>query len=142
MQIKYTSIAKKDFKKLFNTQYKNDVIEVLNVLKENPFYLFPPLEILNGYNNRYSNQPRPSVYDYTELEYETRYDAEVALYKIKDILEHQHFVSVGDYFEASEVRPTSADYDYGWTSLAGVEPRISRNGKFYLTLAKPMPLER
>jgi Txe/YoeB family toxin of toxin-antitoxin system len=56
VQIEYTSRAKKDFKKLFNTQYKNEVIEVLNVLKENPFYLFPPLEILNGYKNKYSRK--------------------------------------------------------------------------------------
>ena len=93
-------------------------------------------------NNRYSQSSRSSVYDYTELEYDSRYDAEVVLYKIKDILERQRFVSVGDLFEASEVRPTSADYDYGWTSLAGVEPRPSRNGKFYLTLSRPMPIER
>lgn len=94
------------------------------------------------YNMKYSQQPRQSVYDYTELEYASRYDAEVVLYRIKDILERQHFVTVGDLFERSEVRPTSADYDYGWTTLVGVEPRPSRNGKFYLTLPKPMPIER
>ena len=41
------------------------------------------------YNNRYSQPSRSSVYHYTELEYNSRYDAEVVLYRIKDILENR-----------------------------------------------------
>lgn len=120
---------------------------------------------LVNYADRYrpfNNQPvqRSSVYDYTELEYNSRYDAEVALYRMKEILatSQQRCVTVGDYIEVSQdqrdpnrIRPTSVDYDYGWTNLDGVDFKPSRsirdeNGTlktlYYLTLPRPMPLER
>lgn len=117
-----------------------------------------------NYADRYrgvSKQPqRYSVYDYTEFEYDSRYDAEVTLYRLKEILatSTQKCVTVGDYIEESQrkddpnrIHPTSVDYDYGWTSLDHVDIRPGRtirdeNGTiktlWYLALPKPVAIER
>lgn len=56
-KIVYTQDALKDKKKAFEAGFKNKVISLLEILKENPFTTYPPYEKLIGdYKGAYSRR--------------------------------------------------------------------------------------
>jgi len=93
-------------------------------------------------NNGYYSKPRTAYgYDYTEIVFESRADAEAVFYKMMEILNMYSVVRVADYLEISGRDSNYTDNNYGWTSLENVQIRRSRDGGFYLDLPKPMAID-
>ena len=72
-----------------------------------------------------------SVFDYDNIYFSNRGDAEAVLETMCDMLETYQVVSVGDMYDLSNV--DTSNYlvnDYGWTSLAGAKVMGDQNGYF------------
>lgn len=78
-------------------------------------------------------------FDYDELVYETRGEAEMVLDSMKDTVEEYGLVSVADMYDFSGVSAPFTSHDYGWTSLRAAEVRRVRDG-YVLDLPKFMPI--
>lgn len=83
------------------------------------------------------------VFDYDELIYETRGDAESVLDRMFELIDSPYGrVTVGDLYDLSQVSPGSyVNCDYGWTNLSG--SRVMRNADNTFSLyipIKPRPL--
>lgn len=90
-------------------------------------------------NNRFSNPPttmQRSVYEYQNIEFETRSDAELALSMLRDICDEQGFCTVLNLYEISGNRPNATDNNWGWYSLPEgiVKAQKKFNGFYRLTL--------
>jgi hypothetical protein len=82
-----------------------------------------------------------AVFDFEELEFETRRDATIILDLMYDHLQTYGTVSVAEFYGWADVKGNFTDQNYGWRSLAGAGPtRNPRTGKYTLNLPYPTPL--
>lgn len=88
----------------------------------------------NGYSNRTTMQR--SVYEYQNIEFETRADAELALGMLRDICDEQGFCTVLNLYEISGNQPNNTDNNWGWYSLPEGIVKVQKkfNGFYRLTL--------
>lgn len=94
------------------------------------------------YDQRDYNKPRiSSGYDYNEILFASRGDADAVLYRMQEILNQYQIVSVADYLELSGRSSSHTDYNYGWTNLYGTRILKDRSGGYYLELPRPMALD-
>lgn len=75
-----------------------------------------------------------------DITFDFRSDAEAVLSSMDAILEQYRVVSVLDYKDLCKAEPTSTDNKYGWTSLNTARVEVTRGGKWYIRLPKPMPI--
>lgn len=80
-----------------------------------------------------------SRFDYDDLVYETRGEAEMVLEKMQETLDEYKLVSVGDMYDFSGISAPFTSHDYGWTSLRTASVRRVRDG-YILDLPKFMPI--
>lgn len=97
------------------------------------------------YRDDRDRQPRArvrSVYDYEDLIFDTRIDAERVLEEMCDIFDSHESVSIGDMYDLAGQQTQPSDFDYGWTDIrtATVEPY--RGGGYYIYLPRPTQLSR
>ena len=93
-------------------------------------------------NNTNYARPRTTYgYDYNEVVFESRQDAEAVLYRMEETLANYQCVRVADYLELSGRNSNYTDNNYGWTSLETVQIRRSRDNGYYLDLPRPMALD-
>lgn len=97
-----------------------------------------------SYNTMYDN-PMPerinrSIYDYDEIIFENRGEAEGVLQQLIYSIKRYGYVSILDYYDLVGVRTRPSDDKYGWINLnsASVE-RV--NGGYLLRLPKAMPID-
>lgn len=75
------------------------------------------------------NRPRAQAsYSYNDIVFETRGDAEEALYKMEETLDHYDVVTVADLFDLAGLSCSYTDQKYGWTSLRTASVRRTRDG--------------
>lgn len=86
------------------------------------------------FNNRTTMQR--SVYEYQNIEFESRGDAELALGMLRDICDEQGFCTVLNLYEISGNQPNSTDNNWGWYSLPEGIVKVQKkfNGFYKLTL--------
>lgn len=90
----------------------------------------------------YYSRPRNTYgYDYNEIVFESRADAEAVLYRMIETLNTYQIVRVADYLELSGRDSNYTDNNYGWTSLDSVQIRRARDGGFFLDLPRPMAID-
>jgi len=106
-----------------------------------------------SYSNYYKSSSRSSRRDYREeadendvasyedINFKSRAEAEKILAAMRDDLKHGYIVSVMDLCDYSGVGSSWADNSYGWTSLDKARVIRGRDGKFYLDLPKPHPID-
>ena len=86
---------------------------------------------------------RDEYYDYDEVEFDTRQDAEAVLDGMYEILENPRYgkvVRVADYFDLADVPGKYTDNKYGWADLRGAYVR--RVGKSYvIELPRPIAID-
>ncbi len=90
---------------------------------------------------REPRRERYEAFDYDNLEFDNRGDAELVLSSLDDIIEQYGTASVADLYDLAGV--TSSSYitrRYGWTSLAQARV-ISDRGVYYIDFPKAIPLE-
>ena len=82
-----------------------------------------------------------SGFEYDDIEFEYRGDAEAVLTEMENIIEQFDMVSVGDLYDLADVSTSNyAVNRYGWTNLATAQIARTRNGKYIIKLPRAMPL--
>ena len=97
------------------------------------------------YYDRRDDHRRPdtrvrSRFDYDDITYETRGDAEVVLRHMEDTCATYGIVTVSDMYEFSRQDAPYTGNKYGWTSLRTAEVERGRDG-YYIKLPKAMPID-
>lgn len=80
-----------------------------------------------------------SRFDYEDIIYETRGDAEAVLREMDDAIADYGMVSVGDMYDASYLTAPYTAEKYGWTSLRNAEIRRVNEG-YIIKLPRPSAL--
>ena len=84
-----------------------------------------------------------SNFDYRELTWNTRGQAEKALNALWDILDEYRVVSVADLFDVAQCTPSgdSTGNNYGWFDLSGSEVTRTFDGRYCLKLPTAVSLK-
>ena len=88
----------------------------------------------SGYYQRKSEEPlragsSSSVFEFEDIVFPTRGDAEAVLTAMEDIIDQYQAVSVGDLYELSKVpSPNYTVNKYGWTNLRSAQVVRCRDG--------------
>jgi len=91
-----------------------------------------------GYKTK-SGRITNDTYDYDEIEYETRGDAEDVLSQLCDIVDMYGKVSIADMYELSGMSSVSTDHNYGWTRM-DTSKIIRKTGGYFIRLGTVRPL--
>lgn len=103
-----------------------------------------------SYRNYYDQKDtRPRVgeprnhsrFDYEDLEYERRGDAEAVLSLMRDALERYQMVTVADMYEFSGLTEPYTSNKYGWTNLQTAYVDRTRGGGYIIKLPKAMVID-
>lgn len=79
-------------------------------------------------------------YDYDEVIFDSRRDAEEVLASMEDLVDRYKVVSVMDFYELADQKSVYTDRYYGWTNLRSAE--VIRVGDGYtIKLPKPLPID-
>ena len=81
-----------------------------------------------------------SRFDYEDIYYETRGDAEAVLAQMRDAIEEYGLVSVAGMYDMADKTAPYTAYKYGWTSLRTAEVTRVRDG-YIIKLPKAMPID-
>lgn len=91
-------------------------------------------------DRRYDSRPRTG-YNFDDLSFDNRGEAEVVLSRLDEAIEAYGLVSVADMYDLAGVTPNHTDYNYGWTNLRNASVRPTRNG-YVLDMPKALPLSK
>lgn len=82
---------------------------------------------------------RRAGYDFKEITFRTRAEAEDIIERMYDILDTDGSVTVADFYSLSGIRSVYTDETYGWKNLRAVTVRKVRDD-YIIVLPKPLPL--
>lgn len=101
-----------------------------------------------SYYDRRDDPPRAridsrygSAYDYDELAFETRGDAERVLATLDEIMGTYKMVKVADLYDASGRTPSTVMYNYGWTDIHTASVVRTVDGYYMIRLPRALPLD-
>lgn len=96
--------------------------------------------ISNRKNRDAQSSGLKSGFEYDDVVFANRGDAESVLYAMEDIIDQFGEVSVGDFYDMAEVSTTNYMVNkYGWKDLRGAVVGHVRGG-YIIKFPKPMPL--
>lgn len=81
-----------------------------------------------------------AVFDFDEIEFQTRKDATIVLDLMYDHLQNYGTVSVAEFYGWADVKGNFTDQSYGWRDLTGAGPTRTRNGMYILNLPDPVQI--
>ncbi len=81
-----------------------------------------------------------AIFDFDEIEFQTRKDATIILDLMYDRLENYGSVSVAEFYGWADVKGNFTDQNHGWKSLEGAGPTRTRSGTYVLNLPDPISL--
>lgn len=88
-----------------------------------------------------ANKPR-AAFDYDDIVFESRGDAEVVLSAMDEVIQQFGVVSVGDLYDLAEVTTTNyAVNKYGWTDIHNASVVGSPREGYMLKLPRALPLD-
>lgn len=91
-------------------------------------------------NDRRDGYRSASNFDYDDIVFDNRGDAEMVLTSMDDIIGRYGFVSVGDLYDLANITTTNYMVNrYGWTSVSTARVVANRDG-YVLKLPKALPL--
>ena len=92
---------------------------------------------------KYTNaRPATSRFDYEDLEFNTRGEAEAVLDEMANCIESYGFVTVADMYDIADVTHPYTSAKYGWTNLSTAEVARCRDGKYIIKLPKARPIDK
>ena len=97
----------------------------------------------NYYDQRNNDYARPRVgqqYNYNEIVFQTRGDADAVLTNLRDIIAQYGLAKVADYYDLAGTDCSYTDNNYGWTDLRYADV-IRLNNGYSIRLPKPMPID-
>lgn len=80
-----------------------------------------------------------TAYEYDDLEFTTRKQAEEFLKDMDDVVREYGLISIGDYYDLARVTSQYTTQKYGWTDLREAKV-VSTRGGYMIKLPKPSPL--
>jgi hypothetical protein len=88
-----------------------------------------------------SNKPeRSSVFDYDNIVFGNRGDAEAVLSAMDDIMDRYGFVSVGDFYDLADVPNNNYTVEkYGWKDIRSAQVIRARDG-YVIKLPRAIPI--
>lgn len=89
---------------------------------------------------RYS-APKRTGFDFDEIIFDSRGEAEAVLDKMGDMIDQYDSVSVADLYDMVELTAPYTSYRYGWISLGDAKTVRVRDG-YVLKLPRAVPIER
>lgn len=100
----------------------------------------------NSISSSNSRDDRPpmrirTAYNYQDLLFDSRADAERVLEEMCDIFEKNEFITVGDMYDLAGQRTIQTDFDYGWTDLRTARVRASGDG-YYIEMPRIEQISR
>lgn len=81
-----------------------------------------------------------NTYNYKDILFDNRGEAEVVLSKMEEIITIYGMVSVADLYDLVGITGKYTDNKYGWTDLCGAQTVYTREG-YMLKLPKAVPLD-
>lgn len=81
-----------------------------------------------------------AVFDFDEIEFQTRRDATIVLDLMYEHLQNYGTVSVAEFYGWADVKGNFTDQNHGWRTLEGAGPTRTRTGTYVLNLPDPIPL--
>lgn len=89
------------------------------------------------HTSREATRPR---FDYDDIIYESRGEAEAVLEQMLDVIDRYKFITVGDMYDMAGLPQPYTSNKYGWTSLRTAETVRTRDG-YTIKLPKAMPID-
>ena len=94
-------------------------------------------------SNRRDNRSESRVrtrFDYDDITFETRGDAEAVLEQMDDVIDRYGIVTVADMYDMADLTAPYTSNKYGWTSINSAEVVRVRDG-YILKLPKARPID-
>lgn len=89
---------------------------------------------------RAHSDPR-NRFDFDEIEFDTRGDAEYVLEQMEEILDNYKMVRVLDLYDLAGLTPPFTADKYGWTNLRSARTERVRGGGFIIKLPRPAQID-
>lgn len=80
-------------------------------------------------------------FDYDDIEFSSRGEAQLVLDQLRDIIEEYTFATVADMYDLAGLNPPFTSNNYGWTSLRTAELMRVRGGKYIIKLPKASAID-
>lgn len=81
-----------------------------------------------------------SRFDYDDIVFPTRGDAELVREQMVELIDHYGVVTVADMYDMADLSAPYTSNKYGWTNIRNAEPIRVRDG-YVLKLPKAMPID-
>ena len=99
-----------------------------------------------GYSSYSKDDRRPvssvnSRFDYDDLEFASRGDAELVCDQLGEMIDRYGFATVADFYDAAGRSAPYTAQKYGWTSIRNADIIRTRDGDYIIKLPKAMPLD-
>lgn len=88
-----------------------------------------------------SSEPRRNRYDFSDIMFESKPDAEEVLKQMDDIMEEYKIVTVSDFYDLVGKTGEYTDQKYGWKNIRNAHVVSGRDG-YRIELPKPLPIDR
>lgn len=92
------------------------------------------------YRDRYRDLDRRDDYDYEDIEFDNRGDAEEVLDRLFELIQEYKLVSINDYYDLVGHHGNFTDEKYGWTDLRSAHVERTYGGRYYIKLPRAVPL--
>lgn len=80
-------------------------------------------------------------FDYGDIEFETRGDADAVLDEMNNVIERYGFVTVADMYDIADITHPYTSAKYGWTNISTATISRCMNGKYIIKLPKARPID-
>lgn len=89
----------------------------------------------------YSNRAVRSRFDYDDIVFENRAEADIVLERMCDTIERYGYVTIADMYDMAGLSQIYTSNRYGWTSLRTAEVVRDRDGGYIIKLPKAQPID-
>lgn len=87
------------------------------------------------------NTSSTTRFDYDNVGFDTRGEADTALTEMQEIIEVFGFVTVSDLYEMANLNAPYTSNKYGWMSVSTAKVYRDRDGRYYIKLPKASPID-
>ena len=94
----------------------------------------------NGGYRASDNVRQSNTFDYDDIVFNTRGEAEAALQQMKDIVARYGYVTVNDLYEMTPLSAPYTSHKYGWMGVSNVDIVRVRDG-YILKLPRAVPID-
>ncbi len=97
-------------------------------------------KIYDNTNNRRNTRTRADLYDFEDILFNNRGDADRVLAQMDELIDRFEVASVNDYYEYVGITGNYTDYKYGWTDLRTASVVRNRDGSYMIKMPRALPI--